>query len=184
MSTIYKMLKNNKRVLVFPIVIWVTFTVISLCDVYSLKGNFTTINLNVANLKWSELFFHNASSAILMILLGNLTFGIASSLMLLYNAYLTSASIYYVYLNSGSIIYSVLLIFTHGLIEILAISLAFLLSTSTLRKFINKRYNAKKFYINSVSEKMSIFITILILLLFAAIIEANISFLVAKQFIK
>ncbi len=126
----------------------------------------------IKHVNWYEIFIQNISSAFFIIFLGLLSFGTVSSVVVLYNLYLLSLAVYLAYLHSGSITYTLLVILTHGIVEIIAIVLSFYLSTISLRLLINKLYQKQIFYIQSLRQVMWYLVFIVGLFLLAAMLEA------------
>ncbi|WP_347553101.1 stage II sporulation protein M (plasmid) [Pseudalkalibacillus hwajinpoensis] len=126
----------------------------------------------IKHVDWYAIFIQNTSSAFLIILLGLLSFGTVSSAVALYNLYLLSLAVYIAYLHSGSMTYTLLVILTHGIVEIIAIVLSYYLSTISLRLLINKLYQKQIFYIQSLRQFMWYLLFIVGLFLLAALLEA------------
>lgn len=177
----YLVVRENRPILLMGLSMWLFILVVTFLSL-SLQGPVEQgNNLIPVQLSWYSIFFHNAGLAILYIILGNLTFGVLAFLLMLYNIYIVSYAIYYTYMHTGSIGFSIALIFTHGILEITAMMLCFLLSTTTLRWFMNKIYKRRIFMINSVERKVFLGFCMILLYLIASVIESYVSpFLPAK----
>lgn len=175
-------IKSNKRVLIPIFLSWILVIILSTLNLYFFKAN-KHISIKKIHTTWYEIFFHNMNLSILLIVIGIITISIGSLLLVLFQMYIVSQSIVFAYIQSNSICYSLLIILFHGVIEILAISLTFLISTISFRKYINKIYNKEVFFINPFKQRIKIYILIIILFLISSIIESNITNNIAQQFI-
>lgn len=178
------MIKKNRIFLVISNVP----TTLTIITTYLYMFFVSTSNLGIKDIvevkvPWIDIFIHNAIAAVMTIILGNITIGLGSVLMFMFNVYLISYSALFAYSVSGSIGYSFFILMVHGTFEIPAIVICFLLSTSTLRIMLNKIFDRNFFYINNIREKFFLAGLMFFLYLVASVIEAYLTSYFANIFI-
>ncbi|MFC0213520.1 stage II sporulation protein M [Paenibacillus chartarius] len=183
MRLVYRIIKENRIILLAGLSMWVFVLAATFLSILLQGPPEQGNNLPPVHLPWSQIFMHNAGLAILYIILGNLTFGSLAFLLMLYNIYIVSYAIYYTYMHTGSIGFSIAIIFTHGILEIAAMLLCFLLSTTSLRWAMNKIYKKTIFSINSVETKAGLVVCMMLLYLVASVIESYLSPIVPAKFL-
>ncbi|WP_270181138.1 stage II sporulation protein M [Alkalihalobacillus sp. CinArs1] len=129
----------------------------------------------IKKVSFTEIFIQNISSSTIILLTGIISFGAVSSGIIIYNLYLLSIAIHSAYVHSGSVFYSLFVILTHGIIEIVAIVLSFYLSTISLRLAINKLYNKRIFHVQSLNQFLQLLIVMVVSLGIAALFESQIT---------
>lgn len=165
-------IKNNKKVLLTIVFLWVGFLVLTAFSIsLSTDPIITKEDFLAESLHPMSIFVHNLLSAFFLILLGNLTLGLYAIYALLLNIYITSYAIYFVYTETGMFSYAFAIILIHGILEIPAICLCFLLSSFTLRLSLNKIFG-HVFHINSANEKVALVLLMIVLYFIASIVEA------------
>ncbi|MBY0595096.1 stage II sporulation protein M [Bacillus bingmayongensis] len=126
----------------------------------------------VKYVQWYDIFIHNTLSSFTFILLGILSFGVISTVFFLYDFYLIVFAAYGAYTYSGSFLYSLTALLTHGVVEVVAISINVYLSTISFRFLINWVYKKKIFYVESRNEIMKLIGVMVCIFLIASFIEA------------
>lgn len=175
MRVVFKILRENKTIFLIALYLWAFIIVMTLISTLMQTPIENNESFTPVKIQWYKIFLHNVTVALLYIILGNLSFGILAFLLMLFNIYMTSYAVYYSYMHTGSIGFSTALIFTHGFIEIAAMILCFVISTTTMRWAINRIYMKTIFNINSVENKALLFISMVLLYLIASFIESYIS---------
>lgn len=166
-------IKNNKKLLLTIVFLWVGFLVLTAFSIsLSTDPIITKEDFLAESLHPMSIFVHNLLSAFFLILLGNLTLGLYAIYALLLNKYITSYAIYFVYTETGMFSYAFAIILIHGILEIPAICLCFLLSSFTLRLSLNKIFGHHVFHMNSANEKVALVLLMIVLYFIASIVEA------------
>lgn len=128
-----------------------------------------------------NIFIHNLMILLIIIILGNLSFGLGTLVLILYNLFYISFKVVNFYIITGSKFAAIMSILSHGVLELYAISLAIDLSLVTIRMFFIKNLQLDSTQIKLFAYKL--FLSILCLL-FAAIIEVNVSPHIINLFLK
>lgn len=166
-------LKNNRKVLLITVFLWIGFLALTALSIILTPGPaMTKEDVWAESLSFMDIFVHNILSAMFIILIGNVTLGLYSIYALLLNMYFVTYAIYFVYMETGMFSYAFAIILIHGTLEIPAICLCFLLSSFTLRLSLNKIFGKQVFHMNSASEKITLFLVMVVLYLAASILEA------------
>lgn len=126
----------------------------------------------VKQVQWDEIFIHNSTSAFTLILLGIISFGVISTVFFIYDFYLIAFAAHGAYTYSGSFIYSLTAVLTHGIFELVAISLNFYISTISFRYLINRLYKKRIFNVEKGNELIQIIFWMLFVFFIASIVEA------------
>ncbi|OPH48274.1 hypothetical protein BC351_38420 [Paenibacillus ferrarius] len=175
-SGLLLLLKKNSKILLIAGFVWVFILILTIVSMLLQWNNFIpTKELYPESVPIFEIFQHNVMLAFSFILLGNATFGVLSMLVLLLNVYITSFAVYYVFIETGSFGFSVTVILTHGILEISAMIICFILSTFTMRLAINKMFNQQIFYLNNSKQKVTLLTFMITLFFLAAVIESQVS---------
>jgi uncharacterized membrane protein SpoIIM required for sporulation len=172
---VFNILRENRTIFLIALYMWALIIVMTFLSIFLQAPIENSESFTPVKLQWYNIFMHNVGVALVYIILGNLSFGILAFLLMLFNIYMTSYAVYYSYMHTGSIGFSTALIFTHGFIEIAAMILCFVISTTTMRWAINKIYMKTIFNINTVENKAFLCIWMVLLYLIASFIESYIS---------
>lgn len=121
---------------------------------------------------WYNIFIHNITSSFMLILLGNISFGIVSTIFFLYDFYLLVFAAYGAYLHSGSFLYSFAALLTHGIVELVAIAFNVYLSTLSFRYLLNRIYKENIFHIENSKEILKLIVAMASFFFIASLIEA------------
>ncbi|MFT0801910.1 stage II sporulation protein M [Bacillus swezeyi] len=133
------------------------------------------------NNQWYTVFLHNFSTALIYILLGIATFGVASLILIIVNVSAIALSITTMYSITGSIKVSVFTIFTHGLIELFAIAVSFNLSFISIKWLTNKLFKNKIFQVENMAEFIKNILFMAVLYLFASLLESYLTPLILRE---
>ncbi|HEC2175295.1 TPA: stage II sporulation protein M [Staphylococcus delphini] len=172
-----KHLIHRKFLIINSIFFIIVYFMLLVSSYYIRDSSIATDNMNLSSKKlvWIELFLHNLGLALLIVGVGIISFGFLSVLIVILIFYLLYISFDYIFKISDDFFYGFLIISTHGILEILAMSLAFYLSTFSLRKLINNIYSFKKVRVESLTSFVKLILLMVALFLISSLIETFIT---------
>lgn len=135
----------------------------------------TPSKISPNSVEWTDIFLHNLGLALIIIGAGIISFGVLSFFIVSINFYLLFISFTFAFNITSNFLYGFLIISTHGILEILAIGLAFYLSTFSLRKFIKSIYSHNKIKVEKLTTFVKLTVLMIGLFLLSSLIEAFIT---------
>lgn len=173
---LYELYKRNKLLLLTVSLLIFIYIILILLSIL-LEVN-QDVNLKPAlklihskQVQWTEIFWHNIGASFLMLSLGILSCGFFSTLILLFNFYVLFLGFSQAYYISNNVFYTIFIISTHGLLEMVSLGIFYYLSTWSIRKLINSIYSYEIVKLESI---LNIFKHIIIatgILLCASLVE-------------
>lgn len=166
--------KHFKKTIIYYIVFLLFFfTVFMMIYSSNPSDQLHAQQLSSYPLPFLNLFMHNLFITLLIIVLGNITFGIGSILFIIYNLTIIAWKIVAFYDVTGDYFSPFMSVFIHGFIELFALALTLDLSLKSLETFLAYR-KTKKICVNFKSFTYKILL-IVMLLVVAAFIESTIT---------
>ena len=144
---IKELFASKKRLFIFPITIFIISIILGI--VWQTKSYIPT--LKPINYSFFQIFQNNLKQNSIIFLAGFVTFGVGSSLILMFNGFVIGSTIYITYYKHG-IIPILTGILPHASFELLATFIIMVLSYGSLR-FIKKIFKSNKKQRKSINYK-------------------------------